>query len=156
MNEHSKIITWDDIHLYIQRLAGIIPSDVSWKGMISVSRGGLVPAALLAREMDIRMVDTLCIQSYDGRDQTHLEILKEPTAAAASAGQDWLLIDDIADTGDTLKAARTILPHAHFATVYAKPGGEGFVNTVLHTVSQETWVEFPWEQQPEATQNKGE
>lgn len=156
MNEHSKIVTWDDIHSDIRRLAERIPSDISWKGMIAVSRGGLVPAALLAREMDIRMVDTLCIQSYDGRDQTRLEILKEPAAAVMDAGRGWLLIDDIADTGETLKAARTILPHAHFATVYAKPDGKGLVNSVLHTVSQETWVEFPWEQPPEATQNKGE
>jgi len=149
MNAHSKTVTWNDIHIDIQRLAKLIPSDIPWKGMISVSRGGLVPAALLAREMDMRMVDTLCIQSYDGRDQTRLEILKEPAAAVADGGQGWLLIDDIADTGDTLKAARTILPHAHFATVYAKPDGEGLVDSVLHMVSQETWVEFPWEQSPD-------
>ena len=64
------------------------------------------------------------------------------------AGQGWLLIDDIADTGDTLKAARKILPRAHFATVYAKPAGEGLVDSVLHVVSQDTWVEFPWEKSP--------
>jgi xanthine phosphoribosyltransferase len=156
MNKHSKIVTWDDIHLDIERLAELIPSDMSWKGMVSVSRGGLVPAALLAREMSIRMVDTLCIQSYDGQDQTRLEILKKPAMAVADAGQGWLLIDDIADTGDTLMAARTILPHAHFATVYAKPDGEGLVNSVLHRVSEQTWVEFPWEQPPQGASNKGD
>ena len=143
-----KTVSWQEIHLEIRLLVELIPPDVDWKGMVAVSRGGLVPAALLAREIDLRLVDTLCIQSYDGRDQTSLEILKQPSEAVADAGQGWLLVDDIADTGDTLKAARKILPQAHFATVYAKPAGEDLVDSVLHVVSQDTWVEFPWEQSP--------
>ncbi|MBT3766223.1 MAG: xanthine phosphoribosyltransferase [Rhodospirillaceae bacterium] len=143
-----KTVSWQEIHLDIRLLVELIPPDVDWKGMVAVSRGGLVPAALLAREIDLRLVDTLCIQSYDGRDQTSLEILKQPSEAVADAGQGWLLVDDIADTGDTLKAARKILPQAHFATVYAKPAGEDLVDSVLHVVSQDTWVEFPWEQSP--------
>ena len=143
-----KTVSWQEIHLDIRLLVELIPPDVDWKGMVAVSRGGLVPAALLAREIDLRLVDTLCIQSYDGRDQTSLEILKQPSEAVADAGQGWLLVDDIADTGDTLTAARKILPQAHFATVYAKPAGEDLVDSVLHVVSQDTWVEFPWEQSP--------
>lgn len=148
MNDHSKNVSWQGIHLDIRLLVELIPPDIAWMGIVAVSRGGLVPAAFLAREMDLRLVDTLCIQSYDGRNQTSLEILKQPTEAVNDAGQGWLLVDDIADTGETLKAAREILPHAHFATVYAKPAGKGLVDSVLHVVSQEAWVEFPWEQPP--------
>jgi len=148
MKGHLETVSWQEIHLDIRLLVELIPPDIDWKGMVAVSRGGLVPAALLAREIDLRLVDTLCIQSYEGRDQTSMEILKQPSEAVVDAGQGWLLIDDIADTGDTLKAARKILPRAHFATVYAKPAGEGLVDSVLHVVSQDTWVEFPWEKSP--------
>ena len=76
MKGHLETVSWQEIHLDIRLLVELIPPDIDWKGMVAVSRGGLVPAALLAREIDLRLVDTLCIQSYEGRDQTSMEILK--------------------------------------------------------------------------------
>jgi len=124
-----------------------------WKGIIAITRGGLVPAAILAREMDIRLIDTVCISSYassgsdahsDGdKAQGQLQLIK--AAAAAGDGEGMLLVDDLVDTGKTAKYVRELLPKAHFATVYAKPSGKPLVDTFITEVSQDTWIRFPWD-----------
>lgn len=145
----NRSVTWADVHRdtkdLVRKLLGLGP----WEGIVALTRGGLVPAAIVAREMEIRVVDTLCIASYDEQVQEGLSILKVPDAAAAVGGRGWLLLDDLVDTGSTAKAAREILPDAHFATVYAKPQGRPYVDTFVHEVAQAVWVFFPWDTEPQ-------
>ena len=112
-----------------------------WKGIIAITRGGLVPAAIVARELEVRLIDTICIASYDDRNQGKVNILK----SVPGDGADWLIIDDLVDTGKTAKAVRDMLPKAHFATVYAKPEGRPLVDTFVTEVSQDTWIYLPWD-----------
>lgn len=145
----SRSVTWADVHrdtkALVRKLMGLGP----WDGIVALTRGGLVPAAIVAREMEIRVVDTLCITSYDEQVQEGLNILKVPDRAVAQNGAGWLLLDDLVDTGSTAKAAREILPAAHFATVYAKPQGLPHVDTFVHEVAQSVWVFFPWDTEPQ-------
>jgi len=60
-----------------------------------------------------------------------------------------LIIDDLVDTGATAKVVRELLPNAHFATVYAKPAGRPMVDTYVTEVSQDTWIMFPWDSEPQ-------
>ncbi len=60
-------------------------------------------------------------------------------------GSKILVVDDLVDTGATVKLVREILPHAHYATVYAKPQGRPMVDTYITEVSQDTWIYFPWD-----------
>ena len=115
-----------------------------------MTRGGLVPAAVVARELDIRLIDTLCITSYGEFKQGQLTILK--SAAAADKGKGWLIIDDLVDTGSTAREVRKLLPDAHFATIYAKPAGRPLVDTFITEVSQDTWILFPWDIEPQFIQ----
>jgi xanthine phosphoribosyltransferase len=100
-----------------------------------------VPASIIARELEIRVVDTVCISSYDFKDQGDVKILK----SVDMDGDGWLLIDDLVDTGKTARLVRDMLPKAHFATVYAKPEGRPLVDTYITEVSQDTWILFPWD-----------
>lgn len=95
--------------------------------------------------MNIRRVDTLCIATYDDRTKRNANVLKTPEAAVVVRGMGWLVIDDLVDTGETLRAARAILPEAYFATIYAKPDGLALVDTFVHQVPQTTWIVFPWD-----------
>ena len=141
-------VTWADVHRdtkdLTRRLLGLGP----WSGIVALTRGGLVPAAIIARETGIRVVDTLCVASYDEQNQGTIQILKTPAEAVAAEGNGWLLIDDLVDTGATAQAARELLPAAHFATVYAKPEGAKHVDTYVHDIAQEVWVFFPWDTEP--------
>jgi adenine/guanine phosphoribosyltransferase-like PRPP-binding protein len=109
-----------------------------------VTRGGLVPAAIVARELGIRHIDTVCIASYGDDDRASGRIVVLKPIVGDGAG--LLIIDDLVDTGETARAVRDMLPKAHFATVYAKPAGRPLVDTFVTEVSQDTWIAFPWEQ----------
>jgi xanthine phosphoribosyltransferase len=145
----QHIVTWAEVHrdtrILVRRLMGKGP----WQGIVALTRGGLVPAAIVAREMSIHVVDTLCITSYDEQVQGKLNILKRPDAAMEDGGKGWVLIDDLVDTGTTMRAARDILPNAHFATVYAKPKGVDLVDTYVHDIDQDLWIFFPWDTEPQ-------
>lgn len=138
-------VTWVEVHRDTKKLARMLMDLGPWKGIIALTRGGLVPAAIVARELRIHVVDTLCISSYDEQVLEKVNVLKLPEKAAAEGGEGWLLIDDLVDTGTTAREARRILPKAHFATVFAKPQGRPCVDTCVTEVSQETWVYFPWD-----------
>ena len=138
-------VSWDELHRHARALAWRLLELGPWKGIVAVTRGGLVPAAIVARELDIRLVDTVCIASYDDRLQGKVEILK----SVPGDGDGWLIVDDLVDTGVTAKAVRAMLPKAHFATVYAKPAGRPLVDTFITEVSQDTWILFPWDIEPQ-------
>ena len=101
----------------------------------------MVPAAIVARELGLRQVDTVCIASYDGEVQGAAKVLK----TIESDGDGVLVIDDLVDTGVTASLVRSMLPKAHLATVYAKPAGHKVVDTFVTMVSQDTWIVFPWD-----------
>lgn len=138
-------MSWDELHRHSRALAWRLVELGPWRGIIAVTRGGLVPAAIVARELDLRLVDTICIASYDDRQQGAIQVLKP----IEGDGEGFLIIDDLVDTGKTAQAVRNMLPKAHFATVYAKPAGRPLVDTFVTEVSQDTWIMFPWDIEPQ-------
>lgn len=134
-------LNWDDIHRDARALARRVAAKGPFTGIAAVARGGLVPAAILARELDIRLVDTVCIASYDDDRRGSIEVLKRLDGGGAG----WLVVDDLVDSGATVAAVRAMLPHAHYATLYAKPAGRPLVDTFVDEVAQEVWIIFPWE-----------
>lgn len=135
------IITWDSMQMYTRQLAQKLLPAEQWKGIIAVSRGGLVPAAILARELNIRYVDTICISSYDHEHQRELNILKK----ASGDGEGFLVVDDLVDTGGTAEVVREIYPKAKFVTVCAKPKGRHLVDDYVVDIKQDCWIEQPWD-----------
>ena len=141
-------ISWEQLHRDSKALAWRLVEIQAWQGIVAITRGGLVPASIIARELEIRLVDTICVSSYDYQQQGETAVLKAP--AAESDG--WLLIDDLVDTGNTARIVRNLLPAAHFATVYAKPAGRPIVDTFITEVSQDTWILFPWDTESQFVQ----
>ena len=131
------------------RLDGYGPDDGAWKAVVAITRGGMAPAMIVARELDIRTVDTISVKSYDHQDQSAAKILKSPDMDLMGDGTGILIIDDLVDSGKTLDLVRKMYPNAHFATVYAKPAGRDTVDSYITEVSQDTWILFPWDQGPQ-------
>ena len=144
-HEKGFHISWDQMHRDSRALAWRLDVQRSWKGVLAVTRGGMIPAMIVSRELDIRTVDTISIKSYDQQKQAEAVILKKPDPRLIGDGDDILIIDDLVDTGKTLKIVKEIYPKAHFATVYAKPKGKEMVDTYITEVSQDTWIFFPWD-----------
>ncbi len=137
------IKSWTELHRDCRLLAQKLLTQGSWKGIIAVTRGGMIPAAIIARELDIRLIDTFCIASYDNQQQSELAVLKDPVITSDGSG--YLIIDDLVDTGKTLVAVRKVLLQAHIGTLYVKPAGQPLVDTFVQAYSQETWIRFPWD-----------
>ncbi|MFQ5954567.1 MAG: xanthine phosphoribosyltransferase [Kiloniellales bacterium] len=143
-------VTWEELHRDSKALAWRLRGSGPWKGIIAITRGGLVPAAVVARELEIRVIDTICVSSYDDRSQGQVQILKG--VAGGGDGEGWVIVEDLVDTGQTIKVVRPLLPKAHCATVYAKPAGRELVDTFVTEVSQDTWILFPWDMEPQFVQ----
>ena len=150
----ERIVSWVEVQADARALARRLldepPAPGAWKGIVAITRGGMVPAAVLAREMGIRVIDTLAIASYDEQNQGQVRILKAPSDAVADDGGGWLLVDDLVDTGVTARAARELLPRARFVTLYAKPQARDLPDAFVHEVAQEVWIHFPWDTEEHA------
>jgi xanthine phosphoribosyltransferase len=148
-HEKGFHISWDQIHrdsrALAWRLDGQGPDDGQWRAVVAITRGGMAPAMIVARELDIRTVDTISVKSYDWQDQAEAKVLKSPDAQLMGDGTGILIVDDLVDTGKTLELVRRLYPKAHFATVYSKPLGRAMVDTFITEVSQDTWIFFPWD-----------
>lgn len=150
---HSKLlpVDWAELHRDTVELSHILrqvmdEQGVAFKGIVAVARGGLVPAAILARELDIRLVDTVCVVSYDDKVQRDGEV--DVLKSCEGDGQGWLVVDDLVDSGKTFRRLRQMLPKAYYATVYAKPLGRDVVDSTVKAVEQDRWIVFPWDEQP--------
>jgi len=153
-HEKGFHISWDQIHrdsrALAWRLDGKGPDDGAWRAVVAITRGGMAPAMIVARELDIRTVDTISVMSYySGGGQSdqrrEAKVLKSPDADMMGDGTGILVVDDLVDSGKTIELVRALYPNAHFATVYAKPEGEPQVDTFITGVSQDTWIFFPWD-----------
>jgi xanthine phosphoribosyltransferase len=144
----SEIVSWAEVHKDSRILARKLMKVRSFKGIIAITRGGLVPAAIMARELGIKLIETVCVEAY--REEAaqlsgSVNVMKEATCAGD--GEGWLMIDDLVDTGTTAKAVREMMPKAYFVTLYAKPEGLPLVDLFVKEVPQDTWVFFPWDTQ---------
>jgi xanthine phosphoribosyltransferase len=145
--QKSFPVSWDQFHRDARALAWRLSASGPFRAVVAITRGGLVPAAVVARELGIRVVETVGVASYDYDKQGEISVLKTISAAIVgdNKGQGVLIVDDLVDTGSTARVVREMLPNAHFATVYAKPQGRPLVDTFVTEVSQDTWIYLPWD-----------
>lgn len=146
-------VTWDEFHRHSRALAWRMHDagkHKKWNVVLGVSRGGLVPATIMAREFGLRIVESISVESYrDFTTQGELRILKniseDVRKLLRSGGENMLIVDDLVDTGKTFDKLRDMFPAAHYAAIYSKPRGVHAVQDHLIQVSQETWIYLPWD-----------
>lgn len=138
-------ISWEDFHAHTKLLASKIRSaGKNFERIAAVSRGGLLPAGLLAYELDIRRVETVNMSSYDGnrmRGDDEIEI----SATLENVDGRTLIVDDLSDSGRTFRLLRKIYPQAVFASVYSKQKGKDAVD-IYAADMPDAWIVFPWDE----------
>ncbi|MDI2090155.1 xanthine phosphoribosyltransferase [Commensalibacter oyaizuii] len=145
MTTNYMVISWDQLHKDARLLAERV-STKKFKGIVAITRGGMIPAAIIARELECRLIETVSIVSYDEEIQGELKIIKHPTVAGD--GEGFLIVDDLVDSGITAQAIKKLLPKAYFACLYAKPAGKPSTDEFIMEVQQDTWILFPWDAAP--------
>ena len=136
-------VGWEQLHRDSRALAWRLAERAPFRGIVAITRGGMIPAAIIARELECRLLETVSVVTYDEEVKGEPQVVKQPLAAGD--GEGWLVVDDLVDTGTTTRVVRGLLPKAHFATVYAKPRGRPLVDSFITEVSQDTWILFPWD-----------
>lgn len=142
-------VTWDQLHRDARSLAERLVPLGPFQGIVAITRGGMIPAAIVARELDCRLVESISVAQYEAEAASsagEVRILK--AAHSAGDGTGFLVVDDLVDTGVTARVVRHLLPQAHFACLYAKPAGRDAVDTFVAEVPQATWILFPWDTAP--------
>jgi xanthine phosphoribosyltransferase len=142
------VISWPELHRDTRLLCHQLMERGPFQGIIAITRGGLIPAALIARELEIRLVDTVCASSYEAEADESAQTVRKEVRVIKGVdhdGEGFLLIDDLVDTGNTARAIRALIPKAYFATLYAKPMGREVVDLCVKEFSQDKWVYFPWD-----------
>ncbi len=140
-------ISWNQFNDDTKSLAKKLMNQ-KWKGILAITRGGLVPANILGYELDIKRIDAICISSYDDQNQRQAEILQKPSSDIGD-GTDWIVVDDLIDTGKTGEIIRGLYPNATFVTTYAKTHGKAFVDHYSVETSTDQWILLPWDEDPE-------
>jgi xanthine phosphoribosyltransferase len=145
--EHNLVFpTYEEIHEKSVKLAELIKDkNINFTKMVVVSRGGFVPASVVAYCLGIQDVDIVSIQSYIHREPGEAFVHRAP-----KTDEVVLVIDDIVDKGGTAKALREFMPNMHLAVVYAKPRGLPLANTYVEEITQEAWPVFPWDEEDKA------
>jgi xanthine phosphoribosyltransferase len=145
MNNNKQYpVSWEQLHRDARALAWRL-IDYKFDTIIAITRGGMVPAGIIARELGIFNIETLCINSYDHQQQGDLKIIKDVSEHIKQNDNHILVVDDLVDTGKTVDIIKNLLPKAHIATLYAKPMAKDKVDSFITELSQDTWVFFPWD-----------
>lgn len=144
----ERFVTWDEIQSGCLELARkILTRDQTFNKILVITRGGLFPAGILARELEIREIETICVDTYDAQNRKTPTLLKAP---AADFRQNVLIIDDLVDSGATLGLVKNMITDSLVVTLFAKPEGEPLVDLFHERVAQNIWVRFPWDTEPDA------
>src|SRR6185312_14884499 len=77
-------VSWDQFHRDARALAWRLAEAGPFQAIVAITRGGLVPAAIIARELNLRLIDTVCISSYhEYTKQGDLRVIKEVAESIA-------------------------------------------------------------------------
>jgi hypoxanthine phosphoribosyltransferase len=134
----KEYCTWQEIELLVEGLAHTIQiSGKRYDVILAITNGGIIPARLIARELDINHVQFIPIRNKQLHIEEMLPLLK---------GTKYLVIDDIYDTGDTYNKVYSVIREfdcdfAFLMTRY-KHSNAALVAKVLN---HEKWIVFPWE-----------
>ena len=95
--QKSFPVSWDQFHRDARALAWRLSSAGPIRAVVAVTRGGLVPAAVVARELGIRVVESVCVASYEYDKQGEIRVLKgiSPDVAGTDQGAGVLIVDDL-------------------------------------------------------------
>lgn len=146
-------LSWDEFGKAARDLAQqVLDSGFRPDLILSITRGGMLPAGAMSYAMGIKNLHIINVEFYTGVNaRLPLPVLLPPVPAAVDlSGQQVLIVDDIADTGETLRMVRDFcaehVAETRTAVLYEKPQSVVKCDYVWRRTAE--WVAFPWSSQP--------
>ncbi len=141
-------LSWDDV----QRLMEIVAGKIEASGfrpdiIIAISRGGFDPARILCDQLNIRRLASVQVEAYDGMVKRPEPVVVLPVNADL-VGKKALVVDDVSDSGASIKKARDHIKEkgasdVRIATIHIKPWSQFIPD--YYAASVDEWVVYPWE-----------
>ncbi len=159
--EEREILTWADFGVGSRDLAqqvadsGFVPDIV-----LAIARGGLLPGGAIAYALPTKNVFVMNVEFYTGVNQRlDFPVMLPPQLDILDIrGAKVLIVDDVADTGHTLKAVlefiRSEVKEARSAVLYEKP--ISIVKAEYVWRRTDRWIDFPWSDRPPVTDPEAE
>lgn len=153
----TLVVGWNYIQVHAESLSYKIKASFGhqkkWRGVIAIARGGLAPAVIIAHCLGISRVVSLQVASRgdDGDILPQTTVYNDSHDARPLAttvqdhGEDWLIVDDLIDSGTTAQRVMKLFPKAVYAVLFAKPEGKGLASIYEEDLPQDIWIVFPWE-----------
>ena len=142
-------LSWEEIDkITVELVNKIKTSGFKPDYLVGITVGGLIPLGLLAKSMDINTVVTVSANSYEGQKRGNLNITYLPSINLT--GKKVLLIDEIVESGETLKQISEILINKYKVgelktSVFVINKDKCKFLPDFHVVETTEWVLFPWE-----------
>lgn len=136
-------IRWEEFHQDVKSVCEKIKNSGTYNKIVAISRGGLLPAGIIAYELDIRNCHAINIATYIGdehRELDHLDNLDD----VGEINSQTLIVDDLADSGQTFRLLRQEFPKTRFVSIYSKPAGLKEVDIYARELPDQ-WIVFPWD-----------
>lgn len=148
-NERYLHLTWMDIQRLSEKLADKI-ADSGFRPdiIVAVSRGGFDPARILSDELNIRSLASLQVIYYAGVNERNDKPQVKYPLNADIAGLNVLVVDDVADSGNSLKVVKDYVEslgprEVRIATLHHKPWSR--FEPDFYAESADKWIIYPWE-----------
>ncbi len=135
-------ITWSRFKKDIFELSQKIPKG-KFNKILAVGMGGFIPAYYLSKILKIEHVETITVKSYNDLccgEKTKVHPIGQ---GFNSNEKGWLIVDDLVDTGATLKYIKNKIPFAEVAVLYEKH--HSFLVDFSLPITESGWINFPWE-----------
>jgi hypoxanthine phosphoribosyltransferase len=148
-NIDYEVPTWNQIYeMLLCQAQKIKTQNYKPDLIVAIARGGVVPARILSDLLETPNLSFMQIEFYINISQTLQEPILKQTLTTNVTGKKILLIDDISDTGKSLKLAKTHLQHQgaieiKIATLYEKP--QSVTTPDFYEKQTNNWVVFPWD-----------
>jgi xanthine phosphoribosyltransferase len=135
----AKNISWNKLVRDMNSLSDLIPKN-KFKAILCITKGGLIPAYYLGKNLGISVIETMGLKSYHGTKRGNIELKKLPVIKDSST---LLIVDDLVDSGATLQYVKKYFKKAKTAVIYKKPTST--FEPTYWLSEQKGWVNFPYE-----------
>ena len=146
--EKAFPVSWDQFHRDARALAWRLAAAGPFTAIVCITRGGLVPAAIVARELDVRLIETVCVESYhDYTTQGELRCSRASTRNRRQARRQGRA--DRRRSGrhrkDRQGRARAVCPGRISPPSMPSRWAGRWSTPSSPRSSQDTWIYFPWD-----------
>jgi xanthine phosphoribosyltransferase len=145
-NMEKTFLSWEDVQNLSNQVAENIATHAQGQDitLVAVSRGGLIPAQLIAYKLDIRDIRVMKLISYE--DEGARQEVKDISTDTLPNGENVYFIDDLADSGSTLAYIKQRFPQAHTCVLLSKECTQITPDIVAKSgLNGSSWIVFPWD-----------